>query len=86
MSAVRKFDPKNNPGGDEVQKKDEITLLIATDVLSEGVNLQAGNVVINYDLHWNPMRLEQRIGRIDRYYKNKNEISRHGSFRNDGRS
>ena len=66
MSAVRKFDPKNNPGGDEVQKKDEITLLIATDVLSEGVNLQAGSIVINYDFFWSPVRLIQRQGRIDR--------------------
>ena len=68
MSSVRKFDPENNPGqpGDEVEKKDEITLLIATDVLSEGVNLQAGSIVINYDFHWSPVRLIQRQGRIDR--------------------
>ena len=68
MSYVRKFDPENNPGqpGDEVEKKDEISLLIATDVLSEGVNLQAGSIVINYDFHWSPVRLIQRQGRIDR--------------------
>jgi len=41
-------------------------LLISTDVLSEGINLQAGEVVINYDFHWNPVRLIQRAGRIDR--------------------
>jgi len=44
----------------------EIRILVATDVLSEGVNLQDCNVVINYDLHWNPVRLIQRFGRVDR--------------------
>ena len=41
-------------------------LLIATDVLSEGVNLQQARHIVNYDLPWNPMRLVQRHGRIDR--------------------
>ncbi|MBI4025932.1 MAG: hypothetical protein HY360_13180 [Verrucomicrobia bacterium] len=40
--------------------------MIATDVFSEGLNLQDANCVINYDIHWNPVRLIQRIGRIDR--------------------
>ena len=44
----------------------EIRILIATDVMSEGLNLQDGDVVLNYDLHWNPVRLIQRFGRIDR--------------------
>lgn len=67
MNAVRKFDPDNNPSSDEpIKKQDQISLLIATDVLSEGVNLQAGEVVINYDFHWNPVRLIQRAGRVDR--------------------
>lgn len=44
----------------------EINTLIATDVLSEGLNLQDCDKVINYDLHWNPVRLIQRFGRIDR--------------------
>jgi len=44
----------------------EIDTLIATDVLSEGLNLQDCNKVINYDLHWNPVRLIQRFGCIDR--------------------
>lgn len=44
----------------------ELNLLIATDVLSEGLNLQDGNQVLNYDLHWNPVRLIQRFGRVDR--------------------
>ena len=44
----------------------EIRVLIATDVLSEGLNLQDATRLINYDLHWNPVRLMQRIGRVDR--------------------
>ena len=40
--------------------------LVATDVLAEGLNLQDCDNVINYDLHWNPVRLIQRFGRIDR--------------------
>ncbi len=43
-----------------------IDILISTDVLSEGLNLQDASLVINYDLHWNPVRLMQRIGRVDR--------------------
>lgn len=45
---------------------DETRILIATDVLSEGLNLHDATRLINYDLHWNPVRLMQRIGRVDR--------------------
>jgi len=68
-TAVRRFDPENNPGrttGDSTEKESECDILVSTDVLSEGVNLQAGRVVINYDFHWNPIKLIQRVGRIDR--------------------
>ena len=44
----------------------EIDILIATDCLSEGQNLQDCDTVLNYDIHWNPVRLVQRFGRIDR--------------------
>lgn len=44
----------------------ETRVLISTDVLSEGLNLQDATLLINYDLHWNPVRLMQRIGRVDR--------------------
>lgn len=44
----------------------EIDLLIATDCISEGQNLQDADLLINYDIHWNPVRLIQRFGRIDR--------------------
>ncbi len=46
--------------------EEEIRILISTDVLSEGLNLQDATRLINYDLHWNPVRLMQRIGRVDR--------------------
>lgn len=46
--------------------KDEIDLLIATDCISEGQNLQDCDYLINYDIHWNPVRIIQRFGRIDR--------------------
>ena len=46
--------------------EDEIKILIATDVLAEGLNLQDASCLINYELHWNPVRLMQRIGRVDR--------------------
>ena len=45
---------------------DEIDLMIATDCISEGQNLQDCDYLINYDIHWNPVRIIQRFGRIDR--------------------
>lgn len=45
---------------------EETRALISTDVLSEGLNLQDATLMVNYDLHWNPVRLMQRIGRVDR--------------------
>lgn len=47
--------------------KDEAEILIATEAGSEGINLQFCNLLINYDLPWNPQRIEQRIGRVHRY-------------------
>lgn len=44
----------------------EIDVLVCTDAAAEGLNLQTANLIINYDLPWNPMKLEQRIGRLDR--------------------
>ena len=46
--------------------KDDYRILVSTEVLSEGVNLHRSNVVINYDIPWNPTRLMQRVGRINR--------------------
>lgn len=60
-----RFSPSSNPHV-KIGPDSEIRILIATDVMSEGLNLQDGDVVLNYDLHWNPVRLIQRFGRIDR--------------------
>jgi ERCC4-related helicase len=47
--------------------RDEATILLATEAAAEGINLQFCSLVINYDLPWNPQRIEQRIGRCHRY-------------------
>src|SRR5699024_9085443 len=47
--------------------QDEAEIMIATESAAEGVNLQFCSLVINYDLPWNPQRIEQRIGRCHRY-------------------
>jgi len=47
--------------------QDEASILIATEAAAEGINLQFCNLVVNYDLPWNPQRIEQRIGRCHRY-------------------
>lgn len=52
--------------GTAVRKDAEIDVLIATDCISEGQNLQDCDLLINYDIHWNPVRIIQRFGRIDR--------------------
>lgn len=51
---------------DSFREDNSVRLLISTEVLSEGVDLQFCDTIVNYDLPWNPMRVEQRIGRIDR--------------------
>ena len=53
---------------------DAIDILIATDCLSEGQNLQDCDLVVNYDVHWNPVRLMQRFGRIDRLGSRNKEV------------
>ncbi|MCL2000935.1 MAG: DEAD/DEAH box helicase, partial [Planctomycetes bacterium] len=66
---IRRFSPYYNGSSSiELQRdnKKEIDILVSTDVLSEGLNLQDCRLLVNYDLHWNPVRLMQRIGRVDR--------------------
>jgi SNF2 family DNA or RNA helicase len=62
---IRRFAPYYN-GSSSGELTMESRVLISTDVLSEGLNLQDATRLINYDLHWNPVRLMQRIGRVDR--------------------
>ena len=66
---IRQFAPYYNgttSAGLATERLAETRILISTDVLSEGLNLQDATRLINYDLHWNPVRLMQRIGRVDR--------------------
>lgn len=63
-----------NPGKKDWMKQlfeQKAQVLIATEAAGEGINLQFCNHLVNYDLPWNPMRLEQRIGRIHRFGQNK---------------
>ncbi len=65
---IRRFAPYYNSADPELDlgDREEMRILISTDVLSEGLNLQDASRMINYDIHWNPVRLMQRIGRVDR--------------------
>jgi superfamily II DNA or RNA helicase len=62
---IRRFAPRAN-GSPEPAAAERVHVLIATDVLAEGLNLQDADAVVSYDLPWNPVRLIQRAGRIDR--------------------
>jgi superfamily II DNA/RNA helicase len=72
-SLVKRFSPKAN---NYTFKKGEIEIqkVVSTDVLSEGLNMQDCDKIINYDLHWNPVKLIQRFGRIDRIGSEFDEI------------
>ena len=63
---VKRFSPTWNLAPRESLPGPEIEVLLATDIVSEGQNLQDCARVLNYDLHWNPVRLIQRFGRVDR--------------------
>ena len=69
-----RFAPQARTGADRQQKEAGIDLLIATDCISEGQNLQDCNTVVNYDIHWNPVRLIQRFGRVDRIGSKHQEV------------
>ena len=64
------FSPRSKRRGEQTkhfkEQVEEIDLLIATDCISEGQNLQDCDLLVNYDIHWNPVRIIQRFGRIDR--------------------
>lgn len=66
--------PVSNRKSDQVNPEDELRVLIAADVLSEGQNLQDARIVVNYDLPWAIIRLIQRAGRVDRIGQLATEI------------
>ncbi len=61
-------------------KRDTISVLVTTDILSEGINLHKSNVVINYDIPWNPTRMMQRVGRINRVDSKHDKIYTYNFF------
>jgi superfamily II DNA/RNA helicase len=73
---IDNFDPASR------NKKNDVRILVTTEILSEGVNLNRSNIVVNYDIPWNPIRMMQRVGRINRVGKNLpfNEIYTYNFF------
>lgn len=69
-----RFSPESNGKRDIVPPSNELRVLIATDVLSEGQNLQDAAIIVNYDLPWAIIRLIQRAGRVDRIGQKADEI------------
>ena len=65
-SILTTFAPRAKERPEDLASEGELDLLIATDCISEGQNLQDCDWLINYDIHWNPVRIIQRFGRIDR--------------------
>ena len=71
-SIVERFSPISNKA--DIEKENELRILIATDVLSEGQNLQDAHIIVNYDLPWAIIRLIQRAGRVDRIGQSSEKI------------
>lgn len=80
---VEKFSPISNDRPD-IAKEDQYRVMIATDVLSEGQNLQDSHVIVNFDLPWAIIRLIQRAGRVDRIGQKKEKIYCYSFFPADG--
>lgn len=77
LAAVREEEELDDPDlilRIEPLRRERIDVLLATDVLSEGQNLQDAQYLVNYDLHWNPVRMIQRAGRIDRLFSPHEDI------------
>jgi hypothetical protein len=65
-SLLTAFSPRSKNRPATLDKEPELEVMIATDCISEGQNLQDCDCVVNYDIHWNPVRIVQRFGRVDR--------------------
>ncbi len=79
-----RFSPNSNNKRELVKPEEELRVLVATDVLSEGQNLQDAAIVVNYDLPWAIIRLIQRAGRVDRIGQQAEEILVHSFLPADG--
>ncbi|MFV9645296.1 MAG: helicase-related protein [Desulfobacterales bacterium] len=83
-SLAYRFSPGSNEKTNEISKKDELRVLVSTDVLSEGQNLQDAHIVVNYDLPWAIIRLIQRAGRVDRIGQKSDKIYCYSFLPEDG--
>ncbi len=81
---ARRFSPRSNYREGRAMPEQELRVLVATDVLSEGQNLQDCHVVVNYDLPWAIIRLIQRAGRVDRIGQKAEQILCHSFLPADG--
>ena len=81
-ATVERFSPLSNNAS--ISASDELRVLVATDVLSEGQNLQDSHIVVNFDLPWAIIRLIQRAGRVDRIGQEAKEIYCYSFFPADG--
>jgi superfamily II DNA or RNA helicase len=79
-----RFSPESNQKRARVAPEDELRVLIATDVLSEGQNLQDASIVVNFDLPWAIIRLVQRAGRVDRIGQKAEKIQCYSFLPADG--
>ncbi len=79
-----RFSPVSNKKRDQVRPENELRVLIATDILSEGQNLQDCAIVVNYDLPWAIIRLIQRAGRVDRIGQRAENILCYSFFTAEG--
>jgi hypothetical protein len=83
--AARRFSPKSNASiGGLPANQTELQVLVATDVLSEGQNLQDAAIVVNYDLPWTIIKIVQRAGRVDRVGQESPEVSVYSFLPQDG--
>ena len=71
---LARFSPKSKELRESERAKGEIDVVFATDCISEGQNLQDCDCLVNYDIHWNPVRIIQRFGRIDRLGSENTQI------------
>lgn len=79
-----RFSPESNEKRGEISKDEELRVIVSTDVLSEGQNLQDAHIVVNYDLPWAIIRLIQRAGRVDRIGQKADKIYCYSFLPEDG--
>lgn len=81
---ARRFSPRSNDRAEIIKGRQELRILVATDVLSEGQNLQDAHIILNYDLPWAIIRLIQRAGRVDRIGQKAERILCYSFLPEDG--